>query len=219
MVRFRCLRDEYTCFLLLNALLEKSSRKQVCLYNRHYCGGGHLRSVAGAHWSWSCGATREPGEYEKHRKLLKAAFTEKVHGTVGLQVLKMASNGLGMRAGRGPSCVLICLVVLVITLFYSYWGVSSKNSTLLKEVSVLEDRMRTLAARKLTSDKKSSALTSELTKLQKEKSKLGETLKSQVLQVEETSKQLSEKENELLKLHEQEVRHLYKLSLFIIRVA
>lgn len=79
--------------------------------------------------------------------------------------------------------------------------------------------MRTLAARKLTSDKKSSALTSELTKLQKEKSKLGETLKSQVLQVEETSKQLSEKENELLKLHEQEVRHLYKLSLFIIRVA
>lgn len=79
--------------------------------------------------------------------------------------------------------------------------------------------MRTLAARKLTSDKKSSALTSELTKLQKEKGKLGETLKSQVLQVEETSKQLSEKENELLKLHEQEVRHLYKLSLFIIRVA
>ena len=131
----------------------------------------------------------------------------------------MASNGLGMRAGRGPSCVLICLVVLVITLFYSYWGVSSKNSTLLKEVSVLEDRMRTLAARKLTSDKKSSALTSELTKLQKEKGKLVETLKSQVLQVEETSKQLSEKENELLKLHEQEVRHLYKLSLFIIRVA
>lgn len=79
--------------------------------------------------------------------------------------------------------------------------------------------MRTLAARKLTSDKKSSALTSELTKLQKEKGKLGETLKSQVLQVEETSKQLSEKENELLKLREQEVRHLYKLSLFIIRVA
>lgn len=79
--------------------------------------------------------------------------------------------------------------------------------------------MRTLAARKLTSDKKSSALTSELTKLQKEKGKLVETLKSQVLQVEETSKQLSEKENELLKLHEQEVRHLYKLSLFIIRVA
>lgn len=79
--------------------------------------------------------------------------------------------------------------------------------------------MRTLAARKLTSDKKSSALTSELTKLQKEKGKLVETLKSQVLQVEETSKQLSEKENELLKLHEQEVRHLFKLSLFIIRVA
>lgn len=131
----------------------------------------------------------------------------------------MASNGLGMRAGRGPSCVLICLVVVVITLFYSYWGVSSKNSTLLKEVSVLEDRMRTLAARKLTSDKKSSALSSELTKLQKEKGRLGEILKSKDLQVEETSKQLSEKENELLKLHEQEVRPLYKLSLFIIRVA
>ena len=131
----------------------------------------------------------------------------------------MASNGLGMRAGRGPSCVLICLVVVVITLFYSYWGVSSKNSTLLKEVSVLEDRMRTLAARKLTSDKKNSAVTSELTKLQKEKDRLGEILKSKDLQVEETSKHLREKENELLKLHEQEVRHLYKLSLFIIRVA
>lgn len=79
--------------------------------------------------------------------------------------------------------------------------------------------MRTLAARKLTSDKKSSALSSELTKLQKEKGRLGEILKSKDLQVEETSKQLSEKENELLKLHEQEVRPLYKLSLFIIRVA
>ena len=78
--------------------------------------------------------------------------------------------------------------------------------------------MRTLAARKLTSDKKNSAVTSELTKLQKEKDRLGEILKSKDLQVEETSKHLREKENELLKLHEQEVRHLYKLSLFIIRV-
>ena len=128
----------------------------------------------------------------------------------------MASNGLGMRAGRGPSCILVCLVVVVITLFYSYWGVSSKNSTLLKEVSVLEDRMRTLAARKLTSDKKSSALTSELTKLQKEKDKLGENVKSKDLQIEDTNKQLSEKENDLLKLHDQEVRHLYKAHLLYV---
>jgi len=64
--------------------------------------------------------------------------------------------------------------------------------------------MRTLAARKLTSDKKSSALTSELTKLQKEKDKLGENVKSKDLQIEDTNKQLSEKENDLLKLHDQE---------------
>ena len=129
------------------------------------------------------------------------------------KVLKMASNGLGMRAGRGPSCILVCLVVVVITLFYSYWGVSSKNSTLLKEVSILEDRMRTLAARKLTSDKKSAALTSELTKIQEENNKMGEIMKSKDFQIEQTKKQLSEKESELTKLHEQEVRHLYKLNL------
>lgn len=118
----------------------------------------------------------------------------------------MASNGLGLRAGRGPSCILVGLVVVVIILFYSYWGVSSKNSTLLREVNVLEDRLRTLAARKLTSDKKSSALTSELTHLQKEKGKLEGTVKSKDSEINDAKSQLSEKENELSTLHDQEVR-------------
>ncbi|XP_073242257.1 uncharacterized protein [Porites lutea] len=112
----------------------------------------------------------------------------------------MASNGLMFRAGRGPSFILVGLVVVVIILFYSYWGVSSKNNKLLRDVSVLQDRLRVLAARKLTSDKKSSALVTQLTQLQGEKDKVDVDLKTKDSQVSDVKMRLKEKEQELAAL-------------------
>ena len=117
----------------------------------------------------------------------------------------MASNGLVFRAGRGPSFILVGLVVVVIILFYSYWGVSSKNNKLLRDVSVLQDRLRVLAARKLTSDKKSSALVTQLTQVQDEKEKFEGALKSKDSQVSDIKARLKEKEQELVGLHSKEV--------------
>ena len=121
----------------------------------------------------------------------------------------MASNGLVFRPGRGPSFILVGLVVIVIILFYSYWGVSSKNNKLLRDVSVLQDRLRVLAARKLTSDKKTSALSTQLTQLQEEKEKIGGLLKAKDADLGEVRNQVEQKENELVKLHQQQVRFTY----------
>lgn len=117
----------------------------------------------------------------------------------------MASNGLVFRAGRGPSFILVGLVVIVIILFYSYWGVSSKNNKLLRDVSVLQDRLRVLAARKLTSDKKGSALATQLTQMQDEKEKIERVVRSKETEIDDTRSQLQKKESELLELHKQEV--------------
>ena len=117
----------------------------------------------------------------------------------------MASNGIVFRPGRGPSFILVGLVVIVMILFYSYWGVSSKNNKLLKDVSVLQDRLRVLAARKLTADKKGSALMSQITQMQEEKESAIKEKDSKETRIIELSKNLQTKENELLKFREQEV--------------
>ena len=117
----------------------------------------------------------------------------------------MASNGFVFRPGRGPSFIFVGLVVIVIILFYSYWGVSSKNNKLLRDVSVLQDRLRVLAARKLTSDKKSSALVTQLTQMQDENEKIEGVIKSKDSEITNTRNLLNTKEDELKKLHAQEV--------------
>ena len=114
----------------------------------------------------------------------------------------MASNGIVFRPGRGPSFILVGLVVIVIILFYSYWGVSSKNNKLLRDVSVLQDRLRVLAARKLTADKKGSALVSQITQMQDEKEKV---INSKDFKIAQMTKTLQSKEDVLIKVREQEV--------------
>lgn len=114
----------------------------------------------------------------------------------------MASNGIVFRPGRGPSFILVGLVVIVIILFYSYWGVSSKNNKLLKDVSVLQDRLRVLAARKLTADKKGSALVSQITQMQDENEKVVNSKESKISDI---SKTLQNREAELTKFRKQEV--------------
>ena len=118
------------------------------------------------------------------------------------QGFKMASNGIVFRPGRGPSFILVGLVVIVIILFYSYWGVSSKNNKLLRDVSVLQDRLRVLAARKLTADKKGSALVSQITQMQDEKEKVINSKDSKIAQMAEA---LQSREDELTKVRKQEV--------------
>lgn len=115
---------------------------------------------------------------------------------------KMASNGIVFRPGRGPSFILVGLVVIVIILFYSYWGVSSKNNKLLGDVSVLQDRLRVLAARKLTADKKGSALMSQITQLQGEKDKV---IHAKDSKISEVTSLMQNKVSELTKVREQEV--------------
>lgn len=114
----------------------------------------------------------------------------------------MASNGIVFRPGRGPSFILVGLVVIVIILFYSYWGVSSKNNKLLKDVSVLQDRLRVLAARKLTADKKGSALVSQITQMQDENVKV---LNSKDSKISDISKTLQMRVAEITKFRQQEV--------------
>ena len=114
----------------------------------------------------------------------------------------MASNGIVFRPGRGPSFILVGLVVIVIILFYSYWGVSSKNNKLLRDVSVLQDRLRILAARKLTADKKGSALVSQITQMQEEKEKV---INSKDFAITQMTKTLESREAELREVREQEV--------------
>lgn len=114
----------------------------------------------------------------------------------------MASNGIVFRPGRGPSFILVGLVVIVIILFYSYWGVSSKNNKLLRDVSVLQDRLRVLAARKLTADKKGSALVSQITQMQDEKEK---EINSKDSKISDMTKTLQTREAELTKFREHEV--------------
>lgn len=114
----------------------------------------------------------------------------------------MASNGIVFRPGRGPSFILVGLVVIVIILFYSYWGVSSKNSNLLRDVSVLQDRLRVLAARKLTADKKGSALVSQITQMQDENEKV---INSKDFKIAQMAKTLQSREAELTNVREQEV--------------
>ena len=120
----------------------------------------------------------------------------------------MASNGLVFRAGRGPSCVLVGLVCVIIILCYSYWGLSSNNQRLIKDVGILEDHLRVLAARKLTSDKKNTMLTKELTQVQKEKEKVEESIRERNVDISDAKNQLKEKGDELSKLHDQEVTYV-----------
>jgi len=124
----------------------------------------------------------------------------------------MASNGIVFRPGRGPSFILLGLVVIVIVLFYSYWGVSSKNNKLLRDVSVLQDRLRVLAARKLTADKKGSALVSQITQMQDEREK---EVNSKDSTISEMTKTLRSKEADLVKFREQEVGESFVASLRI----
>ena len=121
------------------------------------------------------------------------------------KLFRMASNGLVFRPGRGPSFILVGLVVIVIILFYSYWGVSSKNNKLLRDVSVLQDRLRVLAARKLTSDKKGSALVTQLTQMQNDKEKFEGEIKTKDSEIDNAKSLLNQKESELQKLTNQEV--------------
>lgn len=122
----------------------------------------------------------------------------------------MASNGLVFRPGRGPSFILVGLVVIVIILFYSYWGVSSKNNKLLRDVSVLQDRLRVLAARKLTADKKGSALLTQITQLQEDKEQKDKVITSKDDRNAELSESLQKKEVELSKVRQQEVGSAFK---------
>lgn len=121
----------------------------------------------------------------------------------------MASNGIVFRPGRGPSFILVGLVVIIIILFYSYWGVSSKNNKLLKDVSVLQDRLRVLAARKLTADKKGSALVSQITQMQDENEKVVNSKESKISDI---SKTLKNREAELTKFRQQEVGYRINLN-------
>ena len=74
-----------------------------------------------------------------------------------------APNGrVSFRASRGPSFLVVGLAVVSVILFYSYWSVSSKNSRLLKDVSILQDRLRVIAAKKVTADKRNSALANQI---------------------------------------------------------
>ena len=122
----------------------------------------------------------------------------------------MASNGLVFRPGRGPSFILVGLVVIVIILFYSYWGVSSKNNKLLRDVSVLQDRLRVLAARKLTADKKGSALLTQITQLQEDKEQKDKVITSKDDRNAELSESLQKKEVELSKVRQQEVGRMFQ---------
>lgn len=122
----------------------------------------------------------------------------------------MASNGLVFRPGRGPSFILVGLVLVVIILFYSYWGVSSKNNKLLRDVSVLQDRLRVLAARKLTADKKGSALMTQITQLQEDKEQKDKAINSKDSKNSELTKSLQNKDSELSKFREQEVGKILK---------
>lgn len=137
----------------------------------------------------------------------------------------MASNGLVFRPGRGPSFILVGLVVIVIILFYSYWGVSSKNNKLLRDVSVLQDRLRVLAARKLTADKKGSALLTQITQLQEDKEQKDKVITSKDDRNAELSESLQKKEVELSKVRQQEVGRMFQnvnsigeMCTYIIRI-
>lgn len=137
----------------------------------------------------------------------------------------MASNGLVFRPGRGPSFILVGLIVIVIILFYSYWGVSSKNNKLLRDVSVLQDRLRVLAARKLTADKKGSALLTQITQLQEDKEQKDKVITSKDDRNAELSESLQKKEVELSKVRQQEVGRMFQnvnsigeMCAYIIRI-
>ena len=66
------------------------------------------------------------------------------------------------RSSRGPSLLVVGLAIAALVLFYGYWSVSSKNSQLLRDVNILQDRLRVLAAQKLAADRKNTALTSQM---------------------------------------------------------
>lgn len=136
------------------------------------------------------------------RRETRLTVSQRSLGLSQSQGFKMASNGIVFRPGRGPSFILVGLVVIVIILFYSYWGVSSKNNKLLRDVSVLQDRLRVLAARKLTADKKGSALVSQITQMQDEKEK---EINSKDSKISDMTKTLQTREAELTKFREQEV--------------
>ena len=136
------------------------------------------------------------------RRKTRLAVSQRSLGLFQSQGFKMASNGIVFRPGRGPSFILVGLVVIVIILFYSYWGVSSKNNKLLRDVSVLQDRLRVLAARKLTADKKGSALVSQITQMQDEKEKEINSKDSMIAKMTET---LHSKDADLVKFRQQEV--------------
>ena len=68
-----------------------------------------------------------------------------------------------------------------------------------------------LAARKLTSDKKTSALSSQLTQLQDEKEQNEGHIRAKDSELSDAQSQLKQKENELVKLHQQQVGFENKL--------
>ena len=79
---------------------------------------------------------------------------------------------------------------------------------LLRDVSVLHVRLRLLAVRELTSDKKGSALVTKLTKMQDENEKIEGVVKSKESEIGDARSQLQDKVSELLKLHRQEICRL-----------
>ncbi|KAJ7385267.1 hypothetical protein OS493_016338 [Desmophyllum pertusum] len=76
-----------------------------------------------------------------------------------------------------------------------------QNNKLLGDVSVLQDRLRVLAARKLTADKKGSALMSQITQLQGEKDKV---IHAKDSKISEVTSLMQNKVSELTKVREQE---------------
>lgn len=115
--------------------------------------------------------------------------------------VQMASNVLVFSARRGPSFVLVASLVITVIIVFC-------NDMLLRDVSVLHVRLRVLAARELTSDKKGSALVTKLTKMQGENEKIEGVVKSKESEIGDARSQLQDKVSELLKLHKHEVCRL-----------
>ncbi|XP_032218033.1 protein GOLM2 [Nematostella vectensis] len=86
----------------------------------------------------------------------------------------MASTTTKTRAGvrtGAPSFLQIILVVVIVVLLYSYWSVSSRNSKLLRDHVMLQQKIRSLAGKKISIEKKSATLLSQITDLSSEKEK------------------------------------------------
>ena len=81
--------------------------------------------------------------------------------------------------GGKPSFLLLALCVIIVILLYSYWSLSSRNSLLLRDVTILQSRLRSLTGNKMKVDNKIKRLMSDLTRMQGDSSALKETVENQ----------------------------------------